>query len=80
MCNATRGIEAGCGVIRHRGVSDGSDAARPLWRSYSALTEMFSADVTWHQSGLGEISCLRMLLVRLEILATTVMDVSFLRS
>jgi len=30
MCNATRGIDAGCGVIRHRGVSDGSDGARPL--------------------------------------------------
>ena len=45
MCNVTRGIDAGCGVIRHRGVSDGSDGARPLWRSHSARTEMFFADV-----------------------------------
>jgi hypothetical protein len=30
ICNATRGIDAGRGVIRHRGVSDGSDGARPL--------------------------------------------------
>jgi len=44
MCNATRGIDAGRGVIRHRGVSDGSDGARPLWRSHSARTEMFFAD------------------------------------
>ena len=44
ICNATRGIETGCGVIRHRGVSDGSDGARPLWRSLSARTETFFAD------------------------------------
>ena len=30
ICNATRGIEAVRGVIRHRGVSDSSDGARPL--------------------------------------------------
>jgi len=45
MCNATRGIDAGPGVICHRGVSEGSDGARPLWRSHSARTEMFFADV-----------------------------------
>ena len=44
ICNATRGIDAGRGVIRHRGVSDDSDGARPLWRSHSARTEMFFAD------------------------------------
>jgi len=44
ICNSTRGIDAGRGVIRHRGVSDGSDGARPLWRSQSAQTEMFVAD------------------------------------
>ena len=44
MCNATRGIDAGRGVIRHRGVSDGSDGVRPLWRSQSAQTELFFAD------------------------------------
>ena len=42
--NATRGISAGSGVICHRGVSDGSDRARPLCRSHSARTEMFFAD------------------------------------
>jgi len=30
ICNETRGIDAGCGVIRHQGVSYGSDGARPL--------------------------------------------------
>jgi len=30
ICNATRGIDSGRGVIRHRGVSDSSDGARPL--------------------------------------------------
>jgi len=44
ICNATRGIDAGRGVIRHRGVPDGSDGARPLWRSHSARTDMFFAD------------------------------------
>jgi len=44
MCNATRGIEAARGVIRHWGVSDSSDGARPLWRSHSAQTEIFFAD------------------------------------
>jgi len=46
ICNSTRGIDAGRVVIHHRGVSDGSDGARPLWRSQSAQTEMFFADVT----------------------------------
>jgi len=45
ICNATHGIETGCGAIRHRGVSEGSDGARPLWRSLSARTEIFFADV-----------------------------------
>jgi len=45
MCNATHGIDPRRGVIRHRGVSDGSDGARPLWQSHSARTEMFFADV-----------------------------------
>ena len=45
MRNATRGIDTGRGVILHRGVSDGSDGARPLWRSHSARTEMFFADL-----------------------------------
>ena len=30
ICNATRGIDSGHGVIRHRGVSDSSDRAHPL--------------------------------------------------
>jgi len=42
--NATRCIDSRCGVIRHRGVSDGSDGARPLWRSHSTRTEYFFAD------------------------------------
>jgi len=45
ICNSMRGIDAVRGVIRHRGVSDGSDGARPLWRSQSAQTEMFFADL-----------------------------------
>ena len=45
ICNATRGIDAGRRVIRHRGVSDGTDGARPLRRSHSAQTEMCFADV-----------------------------------
>ena len=44
ICDTTRGLDAGHGVNRHRGVSDGSDGARPLWRSHSARTEMFFAD------------------------------------
>jgi hypothetical protein len=44
ICNSTHGIDAGCGVICHRGVSDGSDGARLLWRSQSAQTEMCFAD------------------------------------
>jgi len=42
--NVTRDNMAARGVIRHRGVSDGSDGARPLWRSHSARTEIFFAD------------------------------------
>jgi len=42
--NATRCFDAGRGVIRHRGVSDGSYGARPVWRSHSARTEYFFAD------------------------------------
>jgi len=45
MCNMTRGIDARRGVICQRGVSDGSDGARPLRRSHSARTELFFADV-----------------------------------
>jgi len=45
ICNVTRGIDAGRVVIRHRGVSDGSDGPRPLWQSHSVRTEMFFADV-----------------------------------
>jgi hypothetical protein len=44
ICNATRGIEAGRGVIRHWCVSDGSDGAGPLWRSHFARTEIFFAN------------------------------------
>jgi len=44
MCNATRGIDTGRGVIRHRRVSDSSDGARQLWRSHSSRTEMVFAD------------------------------------
>jgi len=44
ICYATCGNAAGREVIRHGGVSDGSDGARPLWRSHSTRTEMFFAD------------------------------------
>jgi hypothetical protein len=44
ICNMTRGIDAGHGVIRHWGVSVGSDGVPPLGRSHSARTEMFFAD------------------------------------
>jgi len=43
--NATNHFGAGHGVVCHRGGSDGSGGARPLWRSHSAWTEMFFADV-----------------------------------
>ena len=43
----TRGIEAGHGVIPHRGVSDGSDGVRPLCQSHSTRMEIFFADVTF---------------------------------
>jgi len=39
-----RRIGAGRGVICRRGVSDGSEGARPLRRSHSARTELFFAD------------------------------------
>jgi len=44
ICNATRCIGAGRGVVCHWGVSDGSDGARPLWQSHSGRTEMYFAD------------------------------------
>jgi len=44
ICNPTRCISAGRGVVCHRGVSDGSDGACPLWPSHFARTEMFFAD------------------------------------
>jgi hypothetical protein len=34
----------GRGVIRHKGVSDGSEGACSLWRNPSDWTEMFFAD------------------------------------
>jgi len=46
ICDAPHGLDARRGVIRHRGVSDGSDGARPLSRSHSARTDMFFADAT----------------------------------
>jgi len=58
--NVTHCIDAGRWVFRHRGVSDGSDGARPLWWSHSARTEYFFADVElatlpnpWFSSGSG---------------------------
>ena len=39
ICDATRDPDAGRGVIRHRGVSDGSDGARRISRCHSARTE-----------------------------------------
>jgi hypothetical protein len=45
ICNVTRGIEAGCTEISHTCVSNASDGARRLWRSNSARTEIFFADV-----------------------------------
>jgi len=44
ICNVTRCIDARRRVHRHRGVSNGSDGARPIWRSHSARMEMFFAD------------------------------------
>jgi len=44
ICNVTRGIGAGRRVICHQGVSEGSDGARPLWRSPSTLTQPFRLD------------------------------------
>jgi len=51
ICNATHGIDAEHGVIRHPGVSDCSDGAHPLIHSHSARTEMFFADVVWTFQG-----------------------------
>ena len=45
ICNATRGIDAVHRGLRHRGVFDGSDGARPVSRSHPAQTEMFFVDV-----------------------------------
>ena len=45
LCTATQSIDAGCGGIRQRGVSDGSDRAHLLWRSRSAWIELFFVDV-----------------------------------
>jgi len=44
ISSAMRTIDTGPEVIRHRGVSDRSDGAPPLWRSHHARTEMFFAD------------------------------------
>jgi hypothetical protein len=44
ICNTMRGIDSRRGGIHHWGVSDGSDGARPLWRRYSARTEISFAD------------------------------------
>jgi len=44
ICYVLSGIDAGRGVIRHWGVSDDSDGARPLQRSHSARSEIFLAD------------------------------------
>jgi len=57
ICNVTCGIKAARGVIRHRGVSDGSDRARRLWRSHTARTEIFFADdfgTQWHPGIVSE--------------------------
>jgi hypothetical protein len=54
MSKATRSIDAGWGVIRHQGVSDGSDRACPLWLSHSARMEMFSADAQPGPMHLGQ--------------------------
>jgi hypothetical protein len=48
ICNATRGIGAGRGVILHRDVSDGSDGPRPLWWSHSTRMELFFADAIFY--------------------------------
>jgi len=44
ICNPTRCICAGRWVVCHRGVSDGTDGAWPLWPRHSAWTQMFFAD------------------------------------
>ena len=44
ICNARCSFDARRGVIRHRGGSDGSDRAHPLWPSHSARTEMYFAN------------------------------------
>jgi len=47
ICNARHGIQVGCGVIRHQGVSDDSDGVCPLWRSHSAQTEILFPEVAF---------------------------------
>jgi len=57
ICNATHGSVAWHEVIRHRGISDDFDSARPLWRSHSARTEISFANVflcTLHIPGLTQ--------------------------
>ena len=48
-------LDAGCGVIRLRGVSDSTDRARPHWRRHSARTEMFFADVRFFDVGTSQV-------------------------
>jgi hypothetical protein len=54
ICNATRGIETGCGVIRHRGVSDGSDGAIPPGRKYFLLMCIHITIVSTIIAAMGE--------------------------
>jgi len=44
ICNAMHCIDAGCGVICHRGVSDSSEEARPLRQSHFAWMQYSFAD------------------------------------
>ena len=46
ICNEIRGIDAGRRVSCHWDVSGGSDGPRPIWRSLSAQTELYFADVS----------------------------------
>jgi len=55
ICDATCGIDAGCGVIRHPAASAGSDGGSALWQSNSAQTEMFSAD---EDDSVFSVSCI----------------------
>jgi len=58
ICDPTRGLDAGRGVIRHWGISDGSDRERPVWRSHSTRTEMFFADESHFKPGPVMSKCL----------------------